>query len=141
MPETFFQYCPHAKAHFLIFRILVEKEPFRYLKLISEPKYFSDGNFRPFPTLIFFGGWKDEGSSASGVTVNLATGIEPSWWETISVEFAWANNEGAKETESVYKQTKELKKPEVFPSKNQKCIRIISVVCWSPYKLLMSSNL
>jgi len=64
---------------------LVEKEPFRYLKLVSEPKYFSDGNFRPFPTLNFFGEKINEGSFASEVTVNLATGMEPSWWETMSV--------------------------------------------------------
>ena len=83
MPETFFQYYPHAQAHFFIFRILVKKEPFRYLKHISELKYFSQRNFKPFPTFNFFGE-KNEGSFASEVTVNLATGLKPSWWETIS---------------------------------------------------------
>ena len=87
MPETFFQYCSHVQAHFLIFRILVEKALIRYLRAISEPKYFSQRNFTPFPTLHFFGvGIGNEGSFASEVTVNLATGMEPSWWETISVE-------------------------------------------------------
>ena len=64
---------------------MVEKALIGYLRAISEPKYFSQRNFRPFPTLNFFGG-KNEGSFASEVTVNLATGMEPSWCENISVE-------------------------------------------------------
>ena len=56
---------------------MVEKALIRYLRAISEPKYFSQRNFRPFPTLIFLGGMKkNEGSFASEVTVNLATGME-----------------------------------------------------------------
>ena len=52
--------------------------PFWYLRDISEPKYFSQGNLITLESLIFFGK-KNEGSFASEVTVNLATGIEPSW--------------------------------------------------------------
>ena len=86
---------------------MVKKKLFRYLKDISEPKYFSQGNFRPFPTLNFFGGILNEGSSASGVTVNLATGMESSWWETISVELPKVVLKGI---------MNDLKKPRVFPS-------------------------
>ena len=50
---------------------------------------------------------KNEGSFASEVTVNLATGMEPSWWETISAE----------EHKVVLKNiTNKVKKPKVFPS-------------------------
>ena len=58
LPKNFLQYCPHAQAHFLIFLILVENSLIGYLRAISEPKYFSQGNFRQFSTVNFLGGMK-----------------------------------------------------------------------------------